>query len=149
MWRRRSAVAAAGVLFAGSALVGCSSDSSDSTAADGTVEVTEELTVEEEFEPVETDLDLDSLDVIAQVLIVQEQTDAEALVGDTIDILVDDVTGTSVSTSTPELIELTQGQVEDGLEITPRAVALASGTALVNVSLPDGSGYEITIEITE
>lgn len=153
MWRRRSAVAAAGVLFAGSALVGCSSDSADSTAADGTVEVTEESSADGvgdgEFAPVETDLDLESLEVIAQVLIVQEQTDADAIVGDSIDILVDDVTGTSISTTTPELIELTPGRVEDGLEITPRAVALASGTALVNVVLPDGSGYEITVLITD
>lgn len=153
MWRRRSAVVAAGVLFAGSALVGCSSDSADSTAADGTVEVAEDAAADEalegEFEPAETDLDLESLDVIAQVLIVQEQTDADAIVGDTIDILVDDVTGTSLSTSTPQLIELTPGRVEDGLEYTPRAVALAAGTALVNVSLPDGSSYEITIVITE
>jgi hypothetical protein len=137
----------------GSTILGCSSDAADSTAPDGTVEVIDEVSgdgaVEDEFEPAETDLNLDSLEVIAQVLIVQEQTDADAIVGDTIDILVDDVEGTSVSTSTPQFIELTEGRVEGGMEIVPRAVALAPGTALVSVVLPDGSGYEITIEITE
>jgi hypothetical protein len=70
-------------------------------------------------------------------------------VGDTVVFNVVKLAGTTISTTTPELVELTQGGEQDGAEFNPGAKAIAAGTAVVTVTNPDSSMRDVTITITE
>lgn len=88
-------------------------------------------------------------DVLPPVIVEPTATTAEAMVGDTIVFNVDKLAGTTISTSTPDLVELTQGGEQDGAEFNPGAKALAAGTAVVTVTNPDSSMRDVTITISE
>jgi hypothetical protein len=83
----------------------------------------------------------------------QEKTLIDAvpalLAGDTVVFNVDKLAGTTISTTTPDLVELTQGGEQDGAEFNPGAKALAAGTAVVTVTNPDSSMRDVTITISE
>jgi hypothetical protein len=80
-------------------------------------------------------------DVLPPVIVEPTATTAEAKVGDTVVFNVDKLAGTTISTTTPDLVELTQGGEQDG--------ALAAGTAVVTVTNPDSSMRDVTITISE
>ena len=88
-------------------------------------------------------------DVLPPVIVEPTATTAEAKVGDTIVFNVVKLAGTTISTSTPDLVELTQGGEQDGAEFNPGARALAAGTAIVTVTNPDSSMRDVTITISE
>jgi len=88
-------------------------------------------------------------DVLPPVIVDATATTAEAKVGDTIVFNVTKLAGTTISTSTPDLVELTQGGEKDGAEFNPGAKALAAGTAVVTVTNPDSSMRDVTITITQ
>ena len=88
-------------------------------------------------------------DVLPPVIVEPTATTAEAKVGDTVVFNVDKLAGTTISTTTPELVELTQGGEQDGAEFNPGAKALAAGTAIVTVTNPDSSMRDVTITISE
>ena len=88
-------------------------------------------------------------DVLPPVIVEPTATTAEAKVGDTIVFNVDKLAGTTISTTTPDLVELTQGGEQDGAEFNPGAKALAAGTAIVTVTNPDSSMRDVTITISE
>lgn len=88
-------------------------------------------------------------DVLPPVIVEPTATTAEAKVGDTIVFNVVKLAGTTISTSTPDLVELTQGGEKDGAEFNPGAKALAAGTAIITVTNPDSSMRDVTITISE
>lgn len=88
-------------------------------------------------------------DVLPPVIVEPTATTAEAKVGDTVVFNVDKLAGTTISTTTPDLVELTQGGEQDGAEFNPGAKALAAGTAVVTVTNPDSSMRDVTITISE
>jgi hypothetical protein len=88
-------------------------------------------------------------DVLPPVIVEPMATTAEAKVGDIIVFNVDKLAGTTISTTTPDLVELTQGGEQDGAEFNPGAKALAAGTAVVTVTNPDSSMRDVTITISE
>jgi len=88
-------------------------------------------------------------DVLPPIMVDATATTAEAKVGDTIVFNVAKLAGTTISTSTPDLVELTQGGEKDGAEFNPGAKALAAGTAVVTVTNPDRSMRDVTITITQ
>jgi hypothetical protein len=88
-------------------------------------------------------------DVLPPVIVEPTATTAEAKVGDTVVFNVDKLAGTTISTTTPDLVELTQGGEQDGAEFNPGAKALAAGTAIVTVTNPDSSMRDVTITISE
>lgn len=88
-------------------------------------------------------------DVLPPVIVEPTATTAEAKVGDTIVFNVVKLAGTTISTSTPDLVELTQGGEQDGAEFNPGAKALAAGTAIITVTNPDSSMRDVTITISE
>ena len=88
-------------------------------------------------------------DVLPPVIVEPTATTAEAKVGDTIVFNVVKLAGTTISTSTPDLVELTQGGEQDGAEFNPGAKAIAAGTAIVTVTNPDSSMRDVTITISE
>ena len=66
-----------------------------------------------------------------------------------LDIVVDTVAGTTVSTDKPELLEVTQAYEDNGAVFNPGAKALAAGTAILTVTNPDNSIRDITVTITQ
>lgn len=148
MHRTRVGTALAAVAVAALALTACSSGSSsdagtetaaeaagdsegDSTGGEG-VEITDE-----------------NLNMLAPIMIVPEQTEAEAVVGDFVDVMVDDPINTTVTSSDPAIIDITAGREEDGVLYNPGGQALSAGTATLTVALPDGTSYDIALTVIE
>ena len=55
-----------------------------------------------------------SQQMLPPVIVEPGQTEATAKVGDFIDIVVEELAGTTIDTTTPELVEITQGGERDG-----------------------------------
>lgn len=90
-----------------------------------------------------------STGMLPPVIITEGQTTATAKVGDFLDIVVDKVAGTTVSTDKPELLEVTQAYEDNGAVFNPGAKALAAGVATLTVTNPDNTTRDITVTITE
>ncbi|MDP4805108.1 MAG: hypothetical protein NWR45_09160 [Candidatus Nanopelagicales bacterium] len=129
MFRIRSAATLGAVALLGvTVLAGCSSDS-ESTSTETTSE--------------------ENTQMLPPVIIEVGQTEATAKVGDNLDIIVEDIAGTTVSTDNPEVVELTQAKEEGGALFNPGGKALAPGTAVITLTLPDMTESTITLTVTE
>ncbi len=129
MFRIRSAATIGAVALLGiTVLAGCSSDS-ESTSTETTSE--------------------ENTQMLPPVIIEVGQTEATAKVGDNLDIIVEDIAGTTVSTDNPEVVELTQAKEEGGALFNPGGKALAPGTAVITLTLPDMTESTITLTVTE
>ena len=82
-------------------------------------------------------------------MVAEDVTTATAKVGEFIVIQVTKLAGTTIATSTPELLEVTQGGSDGSAEFNPGAKALAVGTGIITFTKPDGSSYDLTVTITE
>ncbi len=89
--------------------------------------------------------------MLPPVIIEPDQTTATAKVGDALYFNVPDdkLAGTTIDTTTPDLVEVTQAREEDGVTYAPGGKALAAGDAVVEVTNPDGSVRTVTITISE
>ncbi len=129
MFRIRTAAAVGAAALLGiSVLAGCSSDS-DSTSTETTSE--------------------ENTQMLPPVIIEVGQTEATAKVGDFLDIIVEDVAGTTVATDSPEIVALTQAKEEGGAVFNPGGQVLAPGTAIITVTKPDMTESTITLTVTE
>ena len=129
MFRIRSAATLGAVALLGvTVLAGCSSDS-ESTSTETTSE--------------------ENTQMLPPVIIEVGQTEATAKVGDNLDIVVEDIAGTTVSTDNPEVVELTQAKDEGGALFNPGGKALAPGTAVITLTMPDMTESTITLTVTE
>ena len=129
MFHIRSAATLGAVALLGvTVLAGCSSDS-ESTSTETTSE--------------------ENTQMLPPVIIEVGQTEATAKVGDNLDIIVEDIAGTTVSTDNPEVVELTQAKEEGGALFNPGGKALAPGTAVITLTLPDMTETTITLTVTE
>jgi len=129
MFRIRSAATLGAVALLGvTVLAGCSSDS-ESTSTETTSE--------------------ENTQMLPPVIIEVGQTEATAKVGENLDIIVEDIAGTTVSTDSPEIVELTQAKEEGGALFNPGGKALAPGTAVITLTLPDMTESTITLTVTE
>ncbi len=129
MFRIRSAATLGAVALLGvTVLAGCSSDS-ESTSTETTSE--------------------ENTQMLPPVIIEVGQTEATAKVGDNLDIIVEDIAGTTVSTDNPEVVELTQAKEEGGAMFNPGGKALAPGTAVITLTMPDMTESTITLTVTE
>ena len=129
MFRIRSAATLGAVALLGvTVLAGCSSDS-ESTSTETTSE--------------------ENTQMLPPVIIEVGQTEATAKVGDNLDIVVEDIAGTTVSTDNPEVVELTQAKEEGGALFNPGGKALAPGTAVITLTMPDMTESTITLTVTE
>ena len=135
MRRTTRLAAAASIAALGVAvLAGCSSSSSSDASAPASAAASAEAGTTQMLPP---------------VIVEPGQTEATAKVGDFIDIKVDKLAGTTIDTSTPDLVEISQGGEKDGAEFNPGAKALAPGEAVITVTNPDSTTYDLKITITE
>jgi uncharacterized lipoprotein len=131
MRRSTSIIAAGSIALLGVAvLAGCSSSSSPAPAASASAAAS-------------------NAQVLPPVMVPEDVTTATAKVGDFIVIQVTKLAGTTIATSTPDLLEVTQGGSDGSAEFNPGAKALAVGTGIITVTKPDGSTYDLTVTITE
>lgn len=133
-----SAAIGASALLGVTLLAGCSS-SSDEPAAE---ETTSQETAEESMED-------DSTQMLPPVIIEPGQTEATAKVGDFLDIIVEEVIGTTIATDNPDVLEISQARQEGEAIFNPGAQALAPGEATITVTTPDNSTYDIAVTVTE
>jgi len=86
--------------------------------------------------------------MLPPVIITADQMDAVAVVGDMIDIVVDDPVNTVIAVDNADVLEIAQGY-DDGIAIfNPGAKALAAGTATITVTNPDGSTRNIVVVVS-
>ncbi len=134
----KTAAIGASALLGVTLLAGCSS-SSDEPAA-------EETTSQE---AADESMDGDSTQMLPPVIIEPGQSEATAKVGDFIDIVVDEVIGTTIATDNPEVLEISQARQDGDAIFNPGAQALAPGEATITVTTPDNTSYDIAVTVTE
>jgi hypothetical protein len=137
MTRMRTAAALGATALLGVAvLAGCSS-SSDSGDAAGEASASAEAG--------------GSTEMLPPVIITEDQTSATCKVGDFLDIIVpeDILAGTTVDSSDPALVEVTQAKEEGGAIFNPGGKCLAAGEATLTLTDPQGATRDIALTITE
>jgi hypothetical protein len=87
--------------------------------------------------------------MLPPIIVEPGQTEATAVVGDFIDIVVDEVVGTTIDTPNTDILEIFQARDEEGVVYNPGAKALAPGNAVITVTLPDNTTYDIAVTVTE
>ncbi len=86
--------------------------------------------------------------LLPPVIITADQVDAAAVVGDMIDIVVDDPVNTTIAVDNADVLEITQGTDDGSALFNPGAKALAAGTATITVTHPDGSTRDILVTVS-
>lgn len=87
--------------------------------------------------------------VIGPVIITEDQSSATAEVGRILYFSVAQPIGTTLSTSDPAILDITQAGVEGDMVTAPTARALKTGTATITVIAPDGSARDVSVTITD
>lgn len=118
----------AAVLLGVGMVAGCSSSSNDASDETGGEETSQ---------------------LLPPVIVEPGQTEATATVGDFIDIVVDEVLGTTISTDDSDVLEIYQARQDGDAIFNPGAKALAAGDATITVTLPDNTSYDIAVTVTE
>jgi hypothetical protein len=133
---RSAAALGASALLGVAVLAGCSS-SSDSGDAAGEASASAEAG--------------GSTEMLPPVIITEDQTSATCKVGDFLDIVVpeDILAGTTVDSSDPALVEVTQAKEEGGAIFNPGGKCLAAGEATLTLTDPQGATRDIALTITE
>ena len=86
--------------------------------------------------------------MLPPVIITADQMDAAAVVGDMIDIVVDDPVNTVIAVDNADVLEIAQGYDDGSAIFNPGAKALAAGTATITVTNPDGSTRNIVVVVS-
>ena len=90
----------------------------------------------------------ESNQMLPPVIVTADQTDASAVVGDMIDIVVDDPVNTTIAVDNAEVLEVIQGKDDGSATFNPGAEALSPGTATITVTSPDGSIRDIVVTVS-
>ena len=123
----RGAAIVAAALLGVSVLTGCSSSgdsSANQTASEGN-------------------------QVLPPIILEPGETQATAKVGDFIVVKADDRLGTTIATDQPDILSVEQAYDDGSAEFNAGAEVLAPGNAIITVTLPDGSSYDIAVTATE
>ena len=129
----KGAAVGAAALLGVTVLAGCSSSSDEPASS--------ETTSEEAMDG--------GSQMLPPVIVEPGQTEASAKVGDFIDIVVEEIIGTTVATDNPEILKISQAYDDGSAVFNPGAEALAPGTAIITVTTPDNESYDITVTVTE
>jgi PBP1b-binding outer membrane lipoprotein LpoB len=127
--KRMNKVAAIGAIsiLGVTVLAGCSSDTESATDTATSSETTQ---------------------MLPPVIATADQMDVAAVVGNMIDIVVDDPVNTTIAVDNSDVLEITQGKDDGSALFNPGAKALAVGTATVTVTNPDGTTRDIMVTIS-
>ena len=150
MRRPRLVALAAAAALAATVVAGCSSGSgggAEDTAAES-AEGGESEPVGDTMEGDGIEITDENLGMLAPIVIVPEQTEAIANVGDGLDIMVDDPVTAKVESDNPGVVEVFQGKDEGGVLYNPGGMAIAPGTANITVTNGDGSSYVIVVTVS-
>ena len=96
----------------------------------------------------DTETSSESTQMLPPVIITPDQMDATAVVGDMIDIVVDDPVNTVISVDNADVLEITQGSDDGSAIFNPGAKALAAGTSTITLTNPDGSTRNIVVVVS-
>jgi PBP1b-binding outer membrane lipoprotein LpoB len=127
--KRMNKVAAIGAIsiLGVTVLAGCSSDTESATDTATSSETTQ---------------------MFPPVIVTADQMDVAAVVGNMIDIVVDDPVNTTIAVDNSDVLEITQGKDDGSALFNPGAKALAVGTATVTVTNPDGTTRDIMVTVS-
>lgn len=90
----------------------------------------------------------DTSQVLPPVIVTSDQTEASAVVGDIIDIVVDDPVNTTIAVDNAAILEVIQGKDDGSALFNPGAKALSPGTATITVTSADGSVRDIVVTVS-
>jgi outer membrane lipoprotein SlyB len=133
----KGAVIGAAALLGVTVLAGCSSSSDTSNDESTSSETTSDESMD------------GGNQMLPPVIVEPGQTEANATVGDFIDIVVEEIVGTTIATDNPEILKVSQAYDDGSALFNPGAEALAPGTAIITVTTPDNTSYDITVTVTE
>jgi len=85
--------------------------------------------------------------MLPPIIVTDGQKTATAKVGDFIDIVVKKPAGTTIDTNKPDILEVSQAHEDGGAVFNPGAKALAPGDAVITVTNPDGSTWDINVTV--
>lgn len=141
--RRIIALAAAATLAA-TFVAGCSSgsDGAEQAPAGG-----ESTPVGDTMEGDGIEITDENLSMLAPIVVVPDQTEALANVGDGLEFMVDDPLKATIESDNPAVVEVTPGREEGGVAYNPGGMALSAGTANVTVTNADGSSFIVVVTI--
>ena len=127
--KRMNKIAAIGAIsiLGVTVLAGCSSSDESETDTSTTSETTQ---------------------MLPPVVVTADQMNVAAVVGNMIDIVVDDPVNTTIAVDNSDVLEITQGKDDGSALFNPGAKALAVGTATVTVTNPDGTTRDITVTVS-
>ena len=141
---RRIVALAAAATLAATFVAGCSSSggSADQGAAGG-----ESTPVGDTMEGDGIEITDENLAMLAPIVVVPDQTEALANVGDGLEFMVDDPLKATIASDNPAVVEVTPGREEGGVTYNPGGTALSAGTANVTVTNADGSSFIVVVTI--
>ena len=85
--------------------------------------------------------------MLPPIIVTDGQKTATAKVGDFIDIVVKKPAGTTIDTNKPDILEVSQAHQDGTAVFNPGAKALAPGDAVITVTNPDGSTWDINVTV--
>ena len=85
--------------------------------------------------------------MLPPIIVTDGQKAATAKVGDFIDIVVKKPAGTTIDTNKPDILEVSQAHQDGTAVFNPGAKALAPGDAVITVTNPDGSTWDINVTV--
>ena len=151
MRRPRLVALAAAAALAATVVTGCSSGSGSESAEDTGAETSAEGGGEAVGDTAEGDgieITDENLNMLAPIVIVPEQTEAVANVGDALDIMVDDPVAATVESDNPAVVEVFNGSDDGTVVMNPGGNALSPGTANITVVNGDGTSYVIAVTVS-
>jgi hypothetical protein len=86
--------------------------------------------------------------VIGPVIVEPDQTEATLDVGRILYFSVEQPIGTTLASSDPQVLDVTQAAVEGDMVTAPTAKALRPGSATIEVIAPDGSIRMVAVTVT-
>lgn len=143
---RRIVALAAAAVFAATFVAGCSSGSGSDSAEQAAVSG-ESTPVGDTAEGDGIEITDENLAMLAPIVIVPDQTEALANVGDGLEFMVDDPLNATIESDNPSVVEVFPGREEGGVSYNPGGTALTAGTANVTVTNADGSSFTVAMTI--